>query len=100
MPFASGLETQTFLAPDEPQIAQASWKWSDSDVREHRELTARKLVWTLNDGGAQPRLCNIDDIDEALAHWRERVASVWSCAHRKQGLHHDGARNASWLAST
>ena len=29
-------------------------KWSDSDVREHRELTARKLVWTLNDAGAQP----------------------------------------------
>ena len=37
-------------------------KWPDSDVREHRELTARKLVWTLYDADAQPtRLCNIDE---------------------------------------
>ena len=44
------------------QPAGEKKKWSDSDVRENRGLTARKLVWTLNDAGAHPsRLCNIDE---------------------------------------
>ena len=44
------------------QPAGKKRKWSDSDVREHRELTASKLVWTLNDACAHPsRLCNIDE---------------------------------------
>ena len=44
------------------QTAGEKRKWSDSDVREHCELTAPKLVWTLNDAGVHPsRLCNIDE---------------------------------------
>ena len=44
------------------QTAGEKRKWSDSDVREHRELTARKLVWALNDAGVHPsRQCNIDE---------------------------------------
>ena len=44
------------------QPAGEKRKVSDSDVRKHRELTARKLAWTLNDAGMHPsRLCNIDE---------------------------------------
>ena len=44
------------------QPAGEKRKCSDSDVREYRELTARKLLWTLNDAGAQTtRLRNIDE---------------------------------------
>ena len=46
-------------------LRQMKLKWrkpAGSDMREHRGLTARELVWTLNDVGAQPtRLCNIDE---------------------------------------